>query len=325
MAETFMAARRSFYQPRRWRNYSNSPSVDLLQSDKESAEVMVVTRAQTKNEEARKHSLQILPFNVQPKAKKSRREKRQSKIEGTEIVEKLPIPYINDIEHIPHNIVQLQRQDQTLKSLFEKAEKGIPSSLHQKDHFLIKDDRLYVQGPEGEREVPQASTGYSPFELLYGRQVRGPLDVLKEAWEADKGSEHMNVLSCVIKMRDKLDALTEMVNMAKAQQQQKKRYDQSSRNRVLSVGQKVLLLLPTSDSSLLAKWQGPYEVVRKLSATNYEIFLPDRRKKKQVFHINLLQPWHERKGLRSEQLWARRVDEEEEDAEQYFPAVKDPF
>lgn len=31
------------------------------------------------------------------------------------------------------------------------------------------------------REVPQASTGFSPFELLYGREVRGPLDILRES------------------------------------------------------------------------------------------------------------------------------------------------
>ncbi len=33
------------------------------------------------------------------------------------------------------------------------------------------------------REVPQASTGFSPFELLYGRDVRGPLALLQEMWE----------------------------------------------------------------------------------------------------------------------------------------------
>lgn len=32
-------------------------------------------------------------------------------------------------------------------------------------------------------EVPQASMGFSPFELVYGRQPRGILDLLRETWE----------------------------------------------------------------------------------------------------------------------------------------------
>mgnify|MGYP003690368107 CR=1 FL=1 len=32
------------------------------------------------------------------------------------------------------------------------------------------------------REVPHESLGFSPFELLYGRPVRGPMMILKELW-----------------------------------------------------------------------------------------------------------------------------------------------
>ena len=39
------------------------------------------------------------------------------------------------------------------------------------------------------REVPQPSTGFSPFKLLYGRDVRFPLGILRETWEASPKSE----------------------------------------------------------------------------------------------------------------------------------------
>ena len=35
------------------------------------------------------------------------------------------------------------------------------------------------------REVPQESLGFSPFDLIYGRSVRGPMAILKELWSKD--------------------------------------------------------------------------------------------------------------------------------------------
>lgn len=35
------------------------------------------------------------------------------------------------------------------------------------------------------REVPQESLGFSPFEFLNGRSVRGLISVLKELWKND--------------------------------------------------------------------------------------------------------------------------------------------
>ena len=32
------------------------------------------------------------------------------------------------------------------------------------------------------RSAPHRNTGFSPFEMVFGRQLRGPLDVLREGW-----------------------------------------------------------------------------------------------------------------------------------------------
>lgn len=50
-------------------------------------------------------------------------------------------------------------------------------------------------------EVPQSSTGFSPFELLYGHAVRGPLDVLRESWEGEKQTDE-SVVSYIISVQE---------------------------------------------------------------------------------------------------------------------------
>ena len=145
------------------------------------------------------------------------------------------------------------------------------------------------------REVPQASTGFSPFELFYGRHVRGPLDVLREAWtEEGCGSEDdKNVLSYITEVRDRLVEMADLAqeNVETAQQTQKKYYDRSARDRSFEPGDQVLLLLPTSPRKLEAAWQGPFRVLRKLGPVDYEIELEGRRKKRRVVHVNMLKKW----------------------------------
>ena len=42
------------------------------------------------------------------------------------------------------------------------------------------------------REVAQASLGFSPFELVYGRSVRGPMSVLRDIWADEDINEQTN-------------------------------------------------------------------------------------------------------------------------------------
>ena len=101
------------------------------------------------------------------------------------------------------------------------------------------------------------STGFSPFELLYGRKVRGSLDVIKEAWEVGEGSSE-SVVSYLIAMREKLEGMVDLVrkNEERAKERQKEWYDRHARERELKMGAKVLVLLPTSTSKLLTKCKG---------------------------------------------------------------------
>ena len=82
-------------------------------------------------------------------------------------------------------------------------------------------------------------------------------------------------------------------NLEGAQRKQKTWYDQMARKKTLSPGERVLVLLPTSASKLLAQWHGPYEVLYQLGSVNYLIAMPEWRKKKGVFHINMLKKWKE--------------------------------
>ena len=142
----------------------------------------------------------------------------------------------------------VERFNKTLKSLLRKFVKG-----EGKDWDLMLPYLLFAY-----REVPQESTGFLPFELMFGRDIRGPLDVLKEEWIVGQRS-NQSVVSHILSIHEKLEAMYELarIHLEEAQRQQKHWYDKKAREQELHPGEEVLLLLPTSTSKLLAQRLGP--------------------------------------------------------------------
>ena len=195
----------------------------------------------------------------------------------------LRISQIRTTPYHPQTDGVVERFNGTLKAMLRKFAREAPQSWDELLPFL-----LFAY-----REVPQASTGFSPFQLLYGRHVRGPLDIVREIWEGDQEAEPTNVLTYVLKMHDCLMSMTNLVqaNLTAAQEKQKTFYDRTAHERKFQAGDQVLLLLPTSPKKLQAAWHGPYTVIRKVGKVDYEIEMPNRRKKRNIFHVNMLRLW----------------------------------
>ncbi|CAM5158327.1 unnamed protein product [Natator depressus] len=117
------------------------------------------------------------------------------------------------------------------------------------------------------REVPQESTGFSPFELLYGRRVRGPLDLMRDEWEGKATPDGESVVEYVLTFRERLAELMGLAreNLARAQRKQKVWYDRTARARAYATGDQVMVLIPVRKNKLQAAWEGPFKVVKQLN------------------------------------------------------------
>ena len=124
------------------------------------------------------------------------------------------------------------------------------------------------------REIPQESLGFSPFELLYGRNVRGPMQILRELWSVEETDEHARLTyQYVIDLRERLEKTCKLAqdNVRSLDIKQNAFYDKRARLRKFDVGDKVLLLLPSESNKVLLQWNGPYEVLEVVNAMNYKI------------------------------------------------------
>lgn len=68
-------------------------------------------------------------------------------------------------------------------------------------------------------------------------------------------------------------------NLRETQQRQKQQYDKNVGEYEFQVGQKVLVLLPSSTSKILTCWQGLFQIIR-IGLVDYEVLHPDPKKKK---------------------------------------------
>lgn len=179
----------------------------------------------------------------------------------------------------------VERFHSTLKAMLKKVIQGHPRCWHRYIPAL-----LFAY-----RELPNESTGFSPFELMLGRQPRGPIALLASTWTdetATDKNQDKHIYSYVFELKNILAESNEIAaeNSQASSKRSKHYFDKKARQRKFKKGDEVLILLPTSSNKLIMTWKGPFKIM--------ECFHPDYKinihGKIKVYHANMLKEYHRR-------------------------------
>ncbi|KAJ8048318.1 hypothetical protein HOLleu_00581 [Holothuria leucospilota] len=108
--------------------------------------------------------------------------------------------------------------DQIKSSAYHPESQGALERFHQTLKNMLKtychdNERDWDEGIPfvmfAARESIQESLGFSPFELVFGHTVRGPLKLLKERWLSDPGKD-IHLLDYVSRFKDRLHGACEL-------------------------------------------------------------------------------------------------------------------
>ena len=144
-----------------------------------------------------------------------------------QVMHELGITQYKSSPYHPESQGALKRFHQTLKNMIRSYCFDTEKDWDEGIHLLLF----------AVRESVQESLGFSPFELVFGHTVRGPLKLLKEKFLSNDDSS-LNLLQYVSDFKDRLSRACEaaLTNLKSAQRKMKRWYDENSKERKFMPG-----------------------------------------------------------------------------------------
>ncbi|GFT39155.1 retrovirus-related Pol polyprotein from transposon opus [Trichonephila clavipes] len=178
----------------------------------------------------------------------------------------------------------VERWNRTLKDMLNKN-----IQEHGNEWYVYLPYLLFAY-----REIPHTLTGVSPYQLVYGRLPYGPMSILKEFWTGKREiptSGACSVEEYLRQLQKKLQDAHEIAwgNSTKNQECMTSHYNLRSREKSFSVGDEVLILLPSSTYKLLNTWIGPAKVVALTRPHSCLVQMEDSSTRE--LHIYKLRPY----------------------------------
>ena len=153
------------------------------------------------------------------------------------------------------------------------------------------------------RTKKHATTGYTPFQLVYGRQAVLPIEAILSTTETESEIDlEDSILTRAYELMDKLEETHEHArkNTETSQQKQKQRHDARIKPVGFEIGEKVWVQRKDIESSRSVKFEdkrkGPYTICAKLGNGAYKLRNDKGQILKRYYNSDRLEKYYERQN-----------------------------
>ena len=143
----------------------------------------------------------------------------------------LEIKCIRTTPYHPESDGMLERWHASMESMIKKTE------LDHRDWDKCLKYLLFAY-----RSTPHSVTGFSPFELIYGRDVRGPLELLKNGWMSGELPER-RLHDWEEQLKERMEVMAQLASTREkaGKVRMKQTYDKKAKSRSFEMGSMVLM------------------------------------------------------------------------------------
>lgn len=204
------------------------------------------------------------------------------------------------VYHPQANLVE--RQHGIMKSIMRKLIVDQPRQWHR---YL--DALMFAI-----RTTPNSS-GFSPFELLFGRQGRTHLTFLKELWTgSNENPETKCTYQYVLDLQNRIAETCDFAQkeLSKVRDRNHKYFNTRARTRQFKSQDRVWVLNTKVQGKFDFNWIGPATVLERRGQVVYKIRFDNGNER--LYHINMLKPFVSRESVNTDNAEIKPVDESDQ-------------
>ena len=143
------------------------------------------------------------------------------------------------------------------------------------------------------RVTVHKTTGFSPYHLLFGKEMGMPLDQMVRNWKGKETNDETGVVEFIQTLKANMEAVRNLAYERESEEKEKQKHylDLTAKDRVFAVGDFVLVFRPGKQDKLQNQWQDSFPITKKVTDVSYKIDLETKIKRYTIFHVNCTRQW----------------------------------